>query len=112
MEISARRVEQVLVISVAGSIDALTAEEFSGFLGVQVDRGQNQFVLDLDQVDFMSSAGLRGILHLLRESRVRGGDLRLAAVRPGVTRTLEISGLLRIVDAYPAVNDAVASFDS
>ena len=112
MEIEARQVEGVLVISVAGSIDALTAEEFSGFLSELVDQGQHQFVMDLARLDFMSSAGLRGILHLLRDSRQQGGNLRLAAVQPGVTRVLELAGLPRIMDLYPAVDDAIASFST
>jgi anti-anti-sigma factor len=112
MEIVARRVGQVLVVSVEGSIDALTAVDFADFLTAQLDQGQKQFVLDLDKVDFMSSAGLRGILHLLRESRQRGGDVCLAAVQPGVRKTLEIAGLWRIVENCPSVDEAVASFES
>lgn len=112
MEIEAKQVEDVIVISVAGSIDALTAEEFSEFLRAQVDQGQVQFVLDLAQVDFMSSAGLRGILHLLRDSRQQGGDLRLVAVRPGVAKTLELSGVLHLVEAYSTVDAAVAGYSS
>ena len=112
MEIVARQVGQVLVISVEGSIDALTAVDFSDFLAAQLDQGQTQFVLDLDNVDFMSSAGLRGILHLLRGSRRRGGDVCLAAVQPGVRKTLEIAGLWRIVAHYPGVDEAVASLEA
>jgi anti-anti-sigma factor len=93
-----------------GSVDALTAEKITDFLGAQVDGGQTQLVVDLEQVDFMSSAGLRTILVILRKSRQQGGDLRLAAAQVGVKKTLEMSGFTRILNAYATAEEAAASF--
>ena len=110
MEITATRLDQVVVVAIAGSVDALTASELDHYLSAQVDGGEKQIVADLSQVDFMSSAGLRAILHALKESRQRGGDLRLAAARPGIDHTLKISGLSSILQSFPTVDQAVASF--
>jgi anti-sigma B factor antagonist len=93
-----------------GDIDALTADEASAFLNAQLDGGRDQLVFDLGQVNFMSSYGIRLLLEILRKSREQGGDLRLAQAPPGVARTLEITGLPRILNAYPSVDEAVASF--
>jgi anti-anti-sigma factor len=109
------RVEQsgeVAVVSIAGDIDALTADEASAFLNAQLDGGREQLVLDLGQVKFMSSSGIRLLLEILKKSREQGGDLRLAQAPAGVARTLEITGLARILKAYPSVDEAVGSFDS
>lgn len=75
---------------------------------VSINRFRKSSVLG--QVDFMSSAGLRAILLALKESRRQGGDLRLAAARPGVDYTLKISGLASILQSFPSVDQAVASF--
>jgi anti-anti-sigma factor len=107
------RVEQfgeIAVVSIAGDIDALTAVEASAFLNAQLDGGRKQLVLDLGQVEFMSSAGIRLLLEILKKSREQGGDLRLAQVPPGVARTLEITGLARILETYPSLDEALASF--
>ena len=90
--------------------DALTAGKASAFLNAQLDGGSEQLVLDLGQVKFMSSAGIRLILVVLRKSREQGGDLRLAQAPPGVARTLEITGLARIVETFPSLDEALASF--
>jgi anti-anti-sigma factor len=58
----------------------------------------------------MSSSGIRVILTALRESRQRGGDLCLASVQDGVFRTLEISGLTRVLKTYPTAEDATNEF--
>ena len=110
MEITATQLGQTAVVSIVGSVDALTAGDVTRFLSEQLGSGHKQIVADLSQVDFMSSAGLRAILFALKESRQRGGDLRLAAVRPGVDHTLRISGLASLIQSFPAVGQAVASF--
>jgi len=110
MEITATRLDQTVVVTIAGSVDALTASELDHYLSAQVDDGEKQIVADLSQVDFMSSAGLRALLHALKESRQRGGDLRLAAARPSIDHTLKISGLSSILQSFPTVDQAVASF--
>jgi anti-sigma B factor antagonist len=112
MEITATLLDQTVVVSIVGSVDALTAGDVGHYLSAQVDNGQKQIVADLSQVDFMSSAGLRALLHALKESRQRGGDLRLAAARPGVDHTLKISGLSSILQSFSTVDQAVASFGS
>jgi anti-anti-sigma factor len=112
VEIQEKKVDQTLVVSVVGSIDAHTAEQVLSFLRQRVSGGQSQFVLDLGQVDFMSSAGLRVIVDILRKSRNQGGDLRLASAQGGVENTLVISGFTRVIKTYPTVEAAVGSFGS
>jgi anti-anti-sigma factor len=110
MEIQSEGHQQTLVISLVGSLDVLTANQAQGTIGTQLDGGEQQVVLDLSRVDFMSSSGIRMLLDVLKQSRGIGGDLRLAAPQPGVLRTLEVSGLVRLFKIYPSVEEAVRSF--
>ena len=112
MEIRTEQHNETTVVTIVGSIDALTAGQVAGVLGGHVESGHGQLVLDLGQVDFMSSAGLRAILDILRRNRQHGGDLRLAAAQAGVQRTLEMSGFTRILKSYATVDEAVASYHS
>ena len=110
METSTETIDGVTVISVAGDIDALTAGQFSEFMHGQLTAEQNRLVVNLGGVGFMSSAGLRSILDILRTSRQAGGDTRLAAAGPGVFSVLEMSGFLQILQTFATVGEAVASF--
>lgn len=112
MDINAKQVDQTTVVSVIGSVDALTAGAVNSFLSAQIGGGHTHIVADLSQVDYMSSAGLRAILATLKVSRQQGGDLRLAAAQPGVDRILNMSGFTSILKAYPTVDEAVASFSA
>ena len=61
-------------------------------------------------MEYTSSAGLRVLLTTLKDARQRGGDLRLAEIRPNVRQVLELSGFTSILKCYPDVNGAVTSF--
>jgi anti-anti-sigma factor len=110
VEIKATQQGQATVISVSGSIDALTAGEVTDFFIQQLGAGQRQVIADLAQVDFMSSAGLRSFLAILKESRRLGGDLYIAASQPGVERILDLSGFTTILKTFPSVEAALAAW--
>lgn len=100
----------VLVVRIAGSVDAHTAGEVTRVFQEQIAQGHYQLVADLHQIDFMSSAGLRAILAILKDARQRGGDFRLAAPQPGIEKILQISGFTTIVQTFPHIEAAVGSF--
>jgi anti-sigma B factor antagonist len=93
-------------------VDGLSADALQSALQAQIDGGATRLVGDLSGVEYTSSAGLRALLATLKLARQKGGDLRLAAVRPAVLRVLELSGFTTILKLYPDVDAAVASFGS
>ena len=112
MDIQTKQAGEIVVVSVAGSIDALTSPRLAEFLSEQIGAGHTRLVADLAGVEFMSSAGLRAILAALKESRQGGGDLRIAGALPNVQKVLKMSGFTTILKTYTSTDDALASFDS
>ena len=110
MQISIDQQNTVTVVTVAGSLDALTADTLAAALHEQVQAGRTRVVASLAGLEYTSSAGLRVLLGTLKETRQRGGDLRLAGVQERVRRVLDLSGFTSILKTYPDVPDAVASF--
>lgn len=110
MVIVVEKRELVTVFSIDGSVDGTTARELVTSLRAQVTEGSARLVGNLAGVDYTSSAGLRALLETVKETRQRGGDLRLAAVRPEVLRVLELSGFTSILQVFIDVDAAVASF--
>jgi anti-sigma B factor antagonist len=110
MEIQVDTVDGVTVVSVQGSLDALTAPEMGRFFSGQIDQGHLQLVADLGQLEYTSSAGLRALLGAVKEARQLGGDLRLAAARPEVLKLLNLSGFTSIMKVFPEIDSAAASY--
>ena len=78
-------------VSVSGEIDISNAPEFGARLQTAVADADRPVVLDLGQVTFMDSSGIRELMSL-RASL--GPRLRVAALHRSVRRILELASLL------------------
>lgn len=110
MEVSQQESGSVTIVSITGSLDALTAPTLSEFLNARLAEGKVRLVANLAALDYTSSAGLRVILNTVKEARQKGGDVRLAAVSSNVSKVFEMSGFHNILKFYPNAQAAVASF--
>jgi anti-sigma B factor antagonist len=98
------------VVTVRGSVDALTAPELAKAIQEQIAAGHVNLVINLIGVEFMSSAGLRTLLGAVKESRIHSGDLRIASTNPGIDKVLKMSGFHNIAKVFPSQAEAVSSF--
>lgn len=112
MNVSADRRGQITIVAIEGSLDSLTSGEAAQFMSAQVGAGESHLVVDLSQLEYISSAGLRALLAALKEARQANGDLRLAAAQENVQRVLNMAGFTSILKSYADVDAAVASFAS
>jgi anti-sigma B factor antagonist len=110
MNIATSTLGSVTVFSIEGSVDSLNADQLSAAFAQPIAEGRVQLVADFSLVTYTSSAGLRALLGAVKDSRRLGGDLRIAAVQPGVSRVLSLSGFTSIIKIYPDCDGAVASF--
>jgi anti-sigma B factor antagonist len=110
MEINTSEMKRVQLFEVIGRIDSTNAAELGGALDRSVDEGRNNLVLDLGGVEYMSSAGLREMVRILKRVKRGGGDLRIANPSDRVKEVLELAGLDSIFEIYPTQVEAVGSF--
>jgi anti-sigma B factor antagonist len=110
MEFRVDHQDDVTIVAVVGSIDAMTAGEATEFMLDQVAAGHRHLVFNMVDVPYLSSAGLRTLVAVLKEARAENGDLRLAAIQPDVMKVLQMSGFVKILDHYDGVDEAVDSY--
>jgi len=110
MEISTQEQKHVSVMSVSGRVDSATAPDLESSLKKLVESDKTQIVLDLKDVEYMSSAGLRAMVSTLKAVKRVNGDLRLANPSPRVEEVLRLAGLTSIFSIHPTQDEAVASF--
>ena len=112
METDVRHENKITTVAVKGSVDALTAAELTETINKEIKDGQANLVVDLSGLAFMSSAGLRSLLGAVKETRSRGGDLRIVSTNPGIDKVLKMSGFHNIAKVFTSQADAAASFGS
>jgi anti-sigma B factor antagonist len=110
VQIDTQEHKRVVVVTVEGRIDSATAGEFEDALNEFTQQGKNNIVLDLSDVDFISSAGLRVLVTARKAVKGAGGEVVFANSSEQVLETLEIAGLDVLFQQYPDRETAVGSF--
>nr|MBN1229134.1 STAS domain-containing protein [Anaerolineae bacterium] len=111
MEITTTQQGNVTVIHITGNVDAFTAGDVTSYLKREVDSGNVLLIVDLADVGYMSSAGLRTMLMILKQVRQFEGDLRLASPQEPVQKVLSMAGLTSIMEIFDDLETAVSSYE-
>ena len=110
MNLETRELKHVNVVKVTGRVDSATAPELEQALLGLLDAERSQIVLDLQDADYMSSAGLRVLVAMHKATKKNGGGLCLAQPSDRVREVLDLAGLTPVFVIYPDVVAAVGSF--
>jgi len=94
MEIKSTQEGSRLTISVGGRVDTVTAPELEANLKFG---DATCVVIDLANVPYMSSAGLRLLLSAHKTMLGKGGELQIANVQESVREVLDITGFSDIL---------------
>ena len=94
MEIRANRQEDVVLLEAAGMIDTRGSLQFEREIATHFDAGVRRFVIDLQRVELITSAGIR-VLVMLARRVAAGGGLVLCGLNEHVTSVFEVAGLLQ-----------------
>jgi anti-sigma B factor antagonist len=97
-------------VKVSGRVDSSTAPELEKALQGLMDSDRNQIVLDLQETEYMSSAGLRVLVAVHKATKKNGGGLCLAQPSTRVREVLDLAGLTPVFDVRTDVVEAVGSF--
>ena len=96
MNIDASRNGTSLLMTVSGRIDPTTASEFEKAVMGNLD-GVQDFVLDLKDVPYTSSAGLRTLL-LAQKKMMKQGSMTLKNVQRSVLEVLKVTGYIKFLN--------------
>lgn len=110
LTISTDSMKRVQLVTVSGRVDSSTAQEFDSAIQSLFDKGHHNLVLNLSEVSYMSSAGLRTLVSAMKESKRQGGKIALASLSDRVKEVLELAGLNNLFDIYEENTAAVGSF--
>ena len=98
----------VMVVRVTGRLDAATSNEFEQVCESAVAAGAQSLILEVSQLRYVSSAGLRVVLSAGKAVQGKGGTLRLAGLNGMVREVFEISGFSGLFPQHESVEAAVA----
>jgi anti-anti-sigma factor len=112
MELRPRRFADTVVLAPAGRIDHASAEGLRTALEPHLAacaQGRDRLVLDLADVEYIASVGLRVLMLACKQVKAQGGSLLVAGMQPVVREIIEISKFTFLFRTYGTVRDALAA---
>ena len=111
LEITQREMNGIYLLELKGRL--VLGQESRGLLTMfdnLVASGAARIVINLGQVNYVDSAGIGALIEIHRNTRAKGGGLKLCNLGPNLRQALEIARLLPIFETCPTETAAVASF--
>ncbi len=112
MEISTERKGSVLVATTEERIDGVNARAFQDALQAAIEDTDRAVIIDLSQLTYISSAGLRVILLIARTLQRQDGNLAVCSLSDPVLEVFQISGFDQIIKTYGTQEEAVSALTS
>ncbi len=99
----------ITVLSLGGRLDLEAVEEASPVLRSALEQSAAGMVVDLRQVEFISSSGFRMLLVAYQEAQLAGKALALVHPQPAVYKIFKVAGLDKKFSFFDEQSDAVQS---
>jgi anti-anti-sigma factor len=110
LQIARKKRDAFDLICMSGRLDTNTAVEADAALKQLVASGGLQIVLNLKNLNYISSSGLRILISALRDVKKKQGDLKLACLKGPVKEIFHMAGFDRLFSLYETEEEAVESF--
>ena len=108
MEIKIKEINEVTVVGIEGKLDTSTSPEAVAKIGNLLDDGQKKIILNLENLNYLSSSGLRVFLVLAKRLKSSGGIIKLCCPNDVVKDILDISGFDTIIDVRNTEEEAIS----
>ena len=109
MDITVTEENGVSIMALSGRMDATTTPEFENAAKALLNAGKNRVVVDMADLEYISSAGLRGILGLVKALRAASGKLAFCSLQPMAAEVFRISGFNAMLTVCGSRADALCA---
>lgn len=100
----------ISVIKVKGYLDATTSEELDSKIDEMLKAKHFNIIVDLHEVEYVSSMGWGVFLSKIRDVRMNDGDLKLARMQPDVYEVYRVLEFELFLKSYDTLAEAIAGF--
>ncbi len=110
MQISVKTTNEVKVLAFEGRLDTQTSPDAQQQLNRLIDEGATKILVNLEKVDYISSAGLRVLLVVAKQLKATDGELRICSLNEVVKEVFDISGFDLILPISASESEALEGF--
>jgi anti-anti-sigma factor len=110
MQISVKTTNEVKVLAFEGRLDTQTSPDAQQQLTQLIEAGSTKILVNLEKLDYISSAGLRVLLVVAKKLKANAGELRICSLNAVVKEVFDISGFDMILPVSASEAEALEGF--
>ena len=107
MEFESSKKDQALIIKIKGRMDAITSPELEQECTKWIEAGEKLLIIDLAELEYISSAGLRSILSTAKALKAIQGEIRFCNLTGMVQEVFSISGFSSMFPIFDTLDSAL-----
>ncbi len=101
----------ILIVKAEGRLDGTNAQEFQSGLSEQIGDDDRAVILDLEQLSYISSAGLRVILLTAKALQRQDAALAVCSLSEPIREVFAISGFDKIITVRDSQAEAISALN-
>jgi serine/threonine-protein kinase RsbW len=101
--------DHAAVITPSGRLDSNSSPRLEKSLSTQLQQGTTWLLVDMTDVEYIASSGLKVLVAAWRRARDAGGDVVLAGMQPRIIEIFEMVGFDMLFQIYPDLHAALAA---
>ena len=104
--------DNAVILKLRGLIDSGTSQFLEDKFKDLLSSSQVRVVVDLEDVNYISSAGWGIFVGEIKGIRAKGGDIKLACMQPDVREVFELLEFNALLTPYNTKEEALTAFDT
>ena len=100
----------LVLFKLTGHLDAQTVRELESRFEQQVKAARVRWIVDLAELEYISSAGLGSFVGVLSELRSQAGDIFFIGLSPKMEKIFKVLGFTRIFKVFATEAEASKAF--
>ena len=109
-EVNRKDMDNISVVYLKGYLDAHTAPEFENVLQTLVDENRVRIVVNLRDLNYISSAGLGVFMGFIESIREKNGDIKLSEMTEKVYRVFDLLGFPVLYEIFTSEAEAIQKY--
>lgn len=110
--VTTKDMEDKHVLSLVGFLDAHTAPTFEQEIEQAISDKKVKLIINLEQLDYISSAGLGVFMGYIEDIRDAGGDIVISNASEKVYKVFDLLGFPNIFKIVETEKDALTQFNA
>jgi len=107
MQILIEEHDKALALKLSGHLGHASVDELAKVFDEKIGQGRNNFIVDMQDLQYISSAGLRCLLQASSKVSQLSGKIVLCGLQPEVKQIFDVSGFTSLFPTYDTLHKAL-----